>query len=118
MSAINETLIREVGAEVLGRRGQGSAPPGPTPPTPASGCSGNGRSTNLNSGRGKHGVFAEANDACAAAYDGFKQLKKQGVAARAKVVEIIKGLADANASEWGRIELEETRIGRLDHKIE
>ena len=118
MSAINETLIREVVAEVLGRLGQGSAPPGPTPPTPASGCSGNGRSTNLNSGRGKHGVFAEANDACAAAYDGFKQLKKQGVAARAKVVEIIKGLADANASEWGRIELEETRIGRLDHKIE
>lgn len=118
MSAINETLIREVVAEVLGRLGQGSAPPGPTPPTPSSGCSGNGRSTNLNSGRGKHGVFAEANDACAAAYDGFKQLKKQGVAARAKVVEIIKGLADANASEWGRIELEETRIGRLDHKIE
>jgi aldehyde dehydrogenase len=27
-------------------------------------------------------------------------------------------LAEANAEEWGRIELEETRIGRLDHKIE
>src|SRR5712664_3252411 len=40
------------------------------------------------------------------------------MAARAKVVEIVKTLAEANASEWGRIELEETKIGRLDHKIE
>ena len=27
-------------------------------------------------------------------------------------------MAEANAEEWGRIELEETKIGRLDHKIE
>src|SRR5437879_5987344 len=27
-------------------------------------------------------------------------------------------MADANAVEWGRIELEETKIGRLDHKSE
>ena len=27
-------------------------------------------------------------------------------------------MADSNAAEWGRIELEETKIGRLDHKIE
>jgi aldehyde dehydrogenase len=33
-------------------------------------------------------------------------------------VEIVKTLADKNAEEWGRIELEETKIGRLDHKIE
>ena len=45
-------------------------------------------------------------------------MREKGVAARAKVVEIIKALAEANAVEWGRIELEETKIGRLDHKIE
>jgi len=39
------------------------------------------------------------------------------MAARRKVVHIIKTLAEANAAEWGRIELEETKIGRLDHKI-
>src|SRR5437899_10167609 len=27
-------------------------------------------------------------------------------------------MCDANAAEWGRLELEETGIGRLDHKIE
>jgi aldehyde dehydrogenase len=69
-------------------------------------------------GAGKYGVFADANQACAAAHEGYLQLKQKGVAARAKVVEIVKTLADANAVEWGRIELEETKIGRLDHKIE
>src|SRR5207245_1433826 len=68
--------------------------------------------------RGKHGVFQDANEACAAAHAGFLQLREKGVAARAKVVEIVKTMADANAVEWGRNELEETKIGRLDHKIE
>jgi aldehyde dehydrogenase len=63
-------------------------------------------------------VFQDANQACAAAHAGFLQLKKAGIAARIKVVEIVKSLAEANAEEWGRIELEETKIGRLDHKIE
>ena len=34
------------------------------------------------------------------------------------MVEIIKSMADANAEPWGKLELEETKIGRLDHKIE
>jgi aldehyde dehydrogenase len=121
MSAINETLIRDVVAEVLGRLGQ--APAAKAAPSSASSkeacaCSGNGHSTARTIGRGKHGVFQDANEACEAAQAGFLQLKQKGVAARAKVVEIVKALAEANAAEWGRIELEETKIGRLDHKIE
>ena len=46
------------------------------------------------------------------------QLQQKGVEARRKVVDIIKKMCEANATEWGRIELEETKIGRLDHKIE
>ncbi len=116
MSAINETLIREVVAEVLGRLGQGqvAAPP---KPKEACGC-GNGHVRGGAVGRGKHGVFQDASEACDAAHGAFLQLRKQGMAARAKVVEIVKTMADANAVEWGRIELEETKIGRLDHKIE
>lgn len=122
MSAINETLIRDVVSEVLGRLGQTSgARPTPTPPpAPAKadcGC-GNGHASGGSIGRGKYGVFQDANEACAAAHSGFLQLRQKGMAARAKVVEIIKTMAEANAVEWGRIELEETKIGRLDHKIE
>src|SRR6185295_5947571 len=57
-------------------------------------------------------------EACEAAHQSFLQLQKKGVEARRKIVDIIKTMADANAREWGRIELEETKIGRLDHKIE
>ncbi len=115
---MNETLIRDVVAEVLGRLGQNSPPnkvDRPSAEKQACGCNGNGQSVR---GRGRDGVFADANEACLAAQDGFLQLKKQGIAGRLKIVEIIKAMADANAVEWGRIELEETKIGRLDHKIE
>ena len=126
MSAINEALIRDVVNEVLGRLGQGGAPKSPTPPPPpaaqACACAGNGHisggSLRSSIGKGKHGVFQDANEACAAAEAGFLQLKSKGIAGRTKVVEIVKTLAEANAVEWGRIELEETKIGRLDHKIE
>jgi aldehyde dehydrogenase len=120
MSVVNETLIRDVVAEVLGRLGQGSrpAPSSPAPAKPDCGCGGNGHAGTASLGQGKYGVFQDANEACAAAHAGFLQLKQKGMAARAKVVEIVKAMAEANAVEWGKVELEETRIGRLDHKIE
>jgi acyl-CoA reductase-like NAD-dependent aldehyde dehydrogenase len=121
MSAINETLIRDVVAEVLGRLGKpgGESAAAPSRPTTKDcGCGGNGHVSGGSIRSAKHGVFQDANEACGAAHEGFLKLKQKGVAARAKVVEIVKTMADANANEWGRIELEETKIGRLDHKIE
>jgi aldehyde dehydrogenase len=117
MSAVNETLIRDVVTEVLGRLGH-TATPSPAPPKENCGCSGNSQPSGGSIRSGRHGVFQDANEACTAAHGAFLQLKQKGVEARAKVVEIVKALADANAVEWGRIELEETKIGRLDHKIE
>ena len=67
--------------------------------------------------RGGIGVFACADAAAAAAADAFQQLKRHGVAGRAKVIEIVQRLAVGNAEEWGRFEMNETRIGRVDHKI-
>jgi len=37
---------------------------------------------------------------------------------RDAIVKLIKSMAKANAEPWGRMELEETKVGRLDHKIE
>src|SRR5258708_1962250 len=117
MSAVNEVLIRDVVAEVLGRLGQSPAPKVPDTLKDTCGC-GTGHINGTRVTSGKHGVFQGANEACSAAHAAFLELKKKGVEARAKVVEIVKSLADANAVEWGKIELEETKIGRLDHKIE
>jgi aldehyde dehydrogenase len=116
MSAINESLVRDVVAEVLSRLGHNKSNGSPAPAVSLP------ENRPRSSGRvvvsGRHGVFQDADQACAAAHSGFLQLRKGGMAARAKVVEIVKALADANAEEWGRSELEETKIGRLDHKIE
>jgi len=121
MSAVNETLIRDVVADVLARLGgaPAAAKPAPAPaPKTDCGCGGKGASSSAPALRGKFGVFADANEACAAAHEAFLQLQKAGVAARAKIVEIVKAMAESNAEAWGKLELDETKIGRLDHKIE
>ncbi|MGD1086221.1 MAG: aldehyde dehydrogenase [Verrucomicrobiota bacterium] len=124
MSAVNETLIRDIVGEVIGRlnsslpaavpaRRVPAAFPAPLPKPPEKSCGCPAR-------RGRHpfGVFQDANEACAAAEGAFLQLQKKGVGARERVVDIIKMLSDAKAVEWGRLEFEETKIGRLEHKIE
>lgn len=124
-SQINESVIRDVIQEVLGRLGNDANPSqnGVTS-SPASNsassyappsCGCNGKKSNQG---GRHGVFATAAEACDAAQQGFLQLQKQGIEARRKVEEIVKTMCADRATEWGRIELEESKIGRLDHKIE
>jgi aldehyde dehydrogenase len=111
MTVINEAVIRDIVAEVVGRLGGGAAPA----PAPASVKTSARSAAGL---RGKFGVFQDVNDACVAAHEAYLQLQEKGVEARRKVVSIVKALAEANAEAWGRLELDETRIGRLDHKIE
>lgn len=116
MSSVNEQLIRDVVSEVLSRLG-GVPAAASAPAKTDCGCGGKGASASP-ALRGKFGVFTDAAEAAAAAQESFRQLQKAGVAARVKICEIVKSLAEANAESWGRIELEETKIGRLDHKIE
>lgn len=123
MAAINETLIRDVVTEVLGRLGHpvssNSAPAAPAGQSANGSCQCHGKSSTATTGfRGKYGVFQDANEACAAAHEAFLQLQKKGMEARRKIVSLVKQMAEANAQNWGRIELEESKIGRLDHKIE
>ena len=112
-NAVNEALIRDVIQDVLGRLGgEASASQVVSEDKGSCGCSGK------NSSSKDFGVFQNANDACDAAAKAFLQLREQGVEARRKIIEIVKGMCEDNADEWGRIELEESKIGRLDHKIE
>src|ERR1700684_4070712 len=113
-AALNEQLIREVVEEVLGRLGPAKA--SAVAPAAKHECSGSKPATSA--GSGQFGVFQEANQACEAAAAAFVKLQQGGIATRQKVIDIVKNMAASNAAEWGRIELEETKIGRLDHKIE
>lgn len=123
MSAqVNETLIREVVAEVLGRLNRPVTSPAPPPAAPAPAKPAASGPVIKTAGRapirGKFGIFQDAAEACEAAQEAFEQLSASGVAGRNKVIQIVKELCHRNAAEWGFIELEETKIGRLDHKIE
>ena len=119
---LDEQALRSVVEDVM--RSLGRSPiisPAPSPSAPAvakpaaAGSSGLARA----SSRGpRFGLFEDVKEACAAAQDAFEQLKEKGMAGRAKVVDIVKDLVTRNAAEWGKFEFEETKIGRLEHKIE
>ncbi len=67
---------------------------------------------------GEYGVFSCVCQAANAAQDAFEQLKALGIEGRRRVIEIVKEICTSNAESWGQFEFDETKIGRLDHKIE
>ena len=79
--------------------------------------SGEPSSSNGHADGGDWGVFADAGAAVTAAKAAFAELSKRPLADREKVVQIVKTLCDEHAEEWGRKELDETKVGRLDHKV-
>jgi aldehyde dehydrogenase len=138
MSAtMNETTIRTVVEEVLAELGKGqTAPPAGLHTTPVRPMSNAGRSNGNGipvmsaanghqpsanyhqPSAGHDGVFESVDAAVAAATEAFRKLRSRPIADRTKVVQIVKDLCEQNAEKWGRAEFEETKIGRLDHKIE
>lgn len=98
-----EQLIASVVEEVLRRVGTGQV-------TTASVA----RTSN---GTQRPGVFSEVEPAVQTAERAQRQLVQAGLGVRDQICKLLKQMAKQNAAEWGRIELEETKVGRLDHKI-
>jgi aldehyde dehydrogenase len=98
MSTIDPALVSKVVSEVLARLKSQTA----TAP----------------SAQGGFGVYEQMNDAVEAAHRSFEKLKESGVSARRKAIAVIRRMCVSKAQEWGAIEFNETKIGRLDHKIE
>jgi aldehyde dehydrogenase len=100
------TIVRQVIAE-LSHAGSTAAPP-----SFASGPVGGGSLT------GAHGIFSTVDDAVRAAQQAFEQLSELGIEGRKKAITHIRRIAIDDAEELGRMEFAETKIGRLQHKIE
>jgi aldehyde dehydrogenase len=105
-----ESVVREVIDELRGARGAQAAAPRSvaSPPTPASGP---GRDGSL-------GVFRQVDDAVAAANAAFEQLRERTMEDRGRAIREIRRVVIEQAEELGRAELDETRIGRIGHKID
>jgi aldehyde dehydrogenase len=73
----------------------------------------------LSNGKTRHwGVFDDVDSAVAAAAEAQKQFEARGLEDRRKAVACIRRICIQQADSLGREEFEETRIGRLKHKIE
>lgn len=66
---------------------------------------------------GRWGVFGTVDEAVQAAQQGFEQLSSAPMAKRRAAIDLVKQICEEQAEELGRLEFEETRIGRLEHKI-
>lgn len=115
-SAINEQMVRDVVSEVLARLGNGTAVVSPSSGRSAPAASA-GRAAPAAS-RGRDGVFADVDSAVAAAVVAQEQLVCKSLEARAAAIQCVRDIVISQAEELGRIEFAETKIGRLDHKIE
>jgi len=98
---LDETLIRNVVTEVLAQVGNNGAP-----------------AVAERGYTGRHGVFDCADEAVAAARDAFEQLSERTLEDRGRIIEHIRRISIDQCVELGTMEMEETKIGRLEHKIE
>ncbi|HVU47014.1 MAG TPA: aldehyde dehydrogenase family protein [Terracidiphilus sp.] len=63
------------------------------------------------------GVFATVEEAVTAAYEAQKKVAAMPLSERGRMIDIIRRICNDRSEELGRMELEETKVGRLDHKI-
>jgi aldehyde dehydrogenase len=105
---INEELIRSLVTQVIQEvRGQS--------PTPAPGTS-NSAATG-NAANGRYGLFTCADKAVKAARQAFEELRRRPISDRKKAIDHIRRISISQSVELGTMEMNETKIGRLEHKI-
>jgi aldehyde dehydrogenase len=65
----------------------------------------------------RDGVFLTVDEAVNAAYEAQKKVEAMTLEERDRIVKIICRVCNDRREELGRMELEETKVGRLDHKV-
>jgi aldehyde dehydrogenase len=119
---ITEDQIRNVVQQVLTRLDTNEAPAKNSSPTKADcDCPNNPHDTcdcNGSTHAGRRGIFTNVNEAVAAAHQAFQQLSQRTMADRGRIIDHIRRISIDQCVELGTMEMEETKIGRLEHKIE
>ncbi|MBQ7319521.1 MAG: aldehyde dehydrogenase EutE [Clostridia bacterium] len=67
-------------------------------------------------GRKLIGIYADMNDAIAAANEGYKAVRAMSVAEREKLITVIREMTREEASIMAALGVAETKMGRVDHK--
>jgi aldehyde dehydrogenase len=67
---------------------------------------------------GRYGIFTCVDEAVAAATEAFEQLSERTIEDRKRIIDHIRRISIEQSVELGTMEMNETKIGRLVHKIE
>jgi aldehyde dehydrogenase len=67
--------------------------------------------------KGNWGVFDDMNDAVEAAYEALLAFKERSVQCRKKIIDSVRQMTLDHKEELARMTVEETKMGRVDHKI-
>ena len=109
-----EQMIAEIAREVVARlRAQmQQSQPGSAPASAST-------HTSTGSSAAAHdGVFLTVDEAVNAAQAAQKKVREMSLEERGRMISIIRRISIDRCEELGRMELEETKVGRLDHKIQ
>lgn len=103
---IQEQVIAEIAREVVARlRAQMQAPDSHAAPAARNGAP------------ARDGVFSTVDEAVEAAFEAQKKIEAMSLEERGRMIDIIRRICTDRREELGRMEFEETKVGRLDHKI-
>ena len=100
---IQEQVIAEIAKEVVARL-RIQLQPHAAAPVPAASAP-------------RDGVFATVDEAVNAAFEAQKKVEAMSLADRGRMTDIIVRVCNDRREELGRMEMQETKVGRLDHKI-
>ena len=102
---ITESLIRSVVEQVISQVRSQSTGAGPA-------------SNNTSTGEfGRFGLFTDVDQAVRSARAAFEELRNRPIEHRRRIIEHIRRISIENCVELGTMEMNETKIGRLEHKI-
>jgi propionaldehyde dehydrogenase len=110
--ALDEKRIADIVARVVANLTQERTPAGSMPATDSRPSSSGTVPTELG-----HGVFSSVDEAAEAARKAQSELARLDLAGRERLVEAVRAAGIANAERFARLAVDETGLGRYEHKI-
>ena len=103
-----------------GRLWRGSAPRCSSRSRPRAGqrVGASSASSAASSAAAHDGVFLTVDEAVNAAHAAQKKVEEMSLEERGRMISIVRRICIDRREELGKMELEETKVGRLDHKIQ
>jgi len=112
-----EEVMKQIGPATPGPTVGGNAAPAvPSTPAAVTAYAPQYGSSGASPG-GRPGIFNDVEQAVAAAERSQQQLAAATLEVRDGICKLLKKIVVEKKQEWGTFEMNETRIGRLDHKI-